>query len=103
MKPRTSRATNSSRSVRARAMPRNPAPWSISTRMYEVLGLPRPASRPQTGLVRTVTSEVMPTIQPVQWSVATSSTVLSARMWKGKLTKTNDHAKLPRNIASGII
>jgi hypothetical protein len=51
--------------------------------------------------VSTVTSEVMPTIQPVQRSVAASSRALRRWMWNGRLTKTNDQAKLAKKVATG--
>ena len=82
-------------------MPKKPTPWSASTATYTVLGSPRAANLPQNGAVATVTSDEMPRIQPVQRSVDTGSVVLRRWMWKGRLTNTNDHAKDPRNIASG--
>jgi hypothetical protein len=43
----------------------------------------------------------MPRIQPVQRSVEVGSQVDMRWMWNGRLTYTKDHAKVPKNIASG--
>ncbi len=41
------------------------------------------------------------TARPIQVSVAVASSGPIARIWKGRLTYTNDQAKVPRNIATG--
>src|SRR5207249_1225406 len=45
-----------------------------------------------------VRSDVTPTIHPVRRSVVEASAVLISRMKNGRLMKTKDQAKLPRNI-----
>jgi hypothetical protein len=48
-----------------------------------------------------VASGEIPRIQPVHRSVAVASQVEMRWTWNGRLTYTNDHAKVPKNIASG--
>src|SRR5262249_50990280 len=101
MKPSTMRETNSSGSVRATAMPKNPTPWSACTIMNSRLGSPRSPIRPQSGAVATVTSDVTPRIQPVHRSVLRGSQTLMCWMWNGRLTQTNDHENDPTKMADG--
>src|SRR5438034_3178673 len=41
------------------------------------------------------------TARPIQVSVAVASSGLIARIWKDRLTYTNDQAKVSKNIATG--
>ncbi len=70
MRPRSTRATSISGSVRASAMPRKPSPWKACTAMKPRLGSMRSPMRPEIGAVMTVMSGLMPRIHPVQRSVA---------------------------------
>ena len=75
MKPRSMREKKSSGRVRAMAMRKKPLPWRSWVQMNERLGWRSPKRRAEKGAVTTVTSELTPSIHPVQRRVAVASMV----------------------------